>query len=364
MTVWGERPGTTLEVLFQRRLFVFQIRASRLRLLIVSCVTASLALAGCAGPGTSPPISPSLLSLESVPNARCSIGKIKVFKGPAGGGGGVNITTGLDKDLWYGDTTLNKIVRMTKEGRSRGYPIPTSGARPEGIAEGHKRMWFTEWSQAKIGSLTAKGRIREFVVKQLSGNQSQAVAMVSGPDKRIWFTTANYGLGAATAKGKTVLYTTGIDSEDPSGLGVGPDKNLWYTTFHGPDIGKMTTHGVATNFNVGALGGFGLTAGPDGRVWFADPGHNRIGAISTSGTGLVYYSTTGSPFNLVTAPNHYMYFTTATSAKVGRISVTGEIKECAIHAPQLFDALGITIGPDKNVWILDNEHSQVARLTI
>jgi hypothetical protein len=26
--------------------------------------------------------------------------------------------------------------------------------------------------------------------------------------------------------------------------------------------------------------------------------------------------------------------------------------------------LGITVGPDKNVWVLDNQHSQVARLII
>jgi virginiamycin B lyase len=290
---------------------------------------------------------------------------IKVFNGPSGGGGGVNIAGGIGADLWYGDTTLNEIVRLTPRGLLAGYPIPTSGAKPEGITEGrNKQMWFTEWGQPKIGSVSARGIVHEFKLKQLGANASEATAMTSGPDGRIWFTTGSYGIGAHKIGGKTVIYSTGVDSEDPSGLRVGPDKNLWYTTFSGPDIGRMTTRGVAKNFNVGANGGFGLTAGPDGRMWFADPAHYRIGAIKTDGKGLVYYSTTGQPFNIVTAPNHYMYFTTATSAAIGRISVTGKVAECPIKAPQTFVALGITVGPDKNIWILDNTHSQVARLTI
>jgi virginiamycin B lyase len=286
-----------------------------------------------------------------------------VFRGPIGGSGGVSIAGGIGRALWYGDIALNKIVKMTTKGVSKGYSIPTPGAGPEGIAKGrNKQMWFTEWNQAKIGSITRKGHVREFAI---SGGASGSTSMTAGPDGRIWFTTSSMGIGAHTIGGSTTFYSTGIDSEDPTGIAVGPDGNLWYTTFHGPHIGMMTTSGAATSFNVGAFGGFGLTAGPDHRVWFADPGNYRIVAISTNGISMSFYSTgTVQPFNIVTAPDRYMYFTTGPGAKIGRISVHGKIAECPIRAPQSFVALGITVGPDGNVWILDNQHSQVARLRI
>lgn len=312
-----------------------------------------------------PPVGESAAPMISP--AACSLGHIRVFNGPAGGTGGVNITAGLDGDVWYGDIGLNAIVRMTTHGLTKTFTIPSGGAEPEGITTGpNSQMWFTEWTQPDIGEVNTKGRFHLFNVKQFSGQQSQSVAMVQGPDKRIWFTTGSHGLGAHKVGGATDLYSTGIDSEDLSGLTVGPNKELWYLTFSGPDIGKMTTSGKATNYNVGAYGGFGLAVGSDGRIWFPDPGNKRIGAIKSDGTGLKYYSRglIGQPFNIVAASDGNLYFSTATTATIGRITVKGAIKECAINAPQAFDALGITIGPDKNVWLLDNQHSQVARLTL
>ena len=325
------------------------------------------ALAGCAGnPGSALPTgggSPDRV----ISNAGCSFGRITVFKGPAGGTGGVNIAPGVSGDLWYGDIGLNDIVRMTTRGLTKAVAIPSGGAEPEGIAMGpNSQMWFTEWAQPDIGEVGAKGHFRFFNVKQFDEQASHSVAMVRGPDKRMWFTTGSLGLAAHKVGGATFFYSTGVDSEDPSGIVVGPDKELWFITANGPDIGKMTTKGKAVAYNVGAYGGYGLAVGSDGRIWFPDAGNRRIGAIKPDGGGLKYYSNglIGQPFNIVAARDGNLYFTTATTGTIGRITVKGAIKECAINAPQTFVGLGITIGPDKNVWLLDNQHSQVAKLTI
>jgi virginiamycin B lyase len=322
-------------------------------------------LAACQS-GAGLPQAATPTSGQAITQTSCAFGKITVFNGPSGGTGGVNIASGLGS-LWYGDIGLNDMVRLSTKGLTKVKTIPASNADPEGVALGpNNAMWFTEWTQPDIGSITTKLRIRLWAVKGLGGQQSGAVAMVQGPDKRIWFTTASHGLGAKKVSKGTTLYTTGIDGEDPSGIGVGPDKNLWFVTFSGPDIGKMTTSGKVTTYNVGAYGGFGIIAGPDGHVWFADPGNSRIGTVKTDGSGLTYYNKNliGQPFNLVAASDGNMYFTTGPTGTVGQITTKGVIHECKMNAGQTVVGLGITIGPDKNVWILDNQHSQIARLII
>lgn len=326
-------------------------------------------LAACQGGGATPsaPQAVSPTAGQTVVQTSCKFGKITVFNGPSGGTGGVNIAAGLSGDLWYGDIGLNDIVRVSTKGLTKVHKIPTSGADPEGITLGpNKQMWFTEWSQPDIGSITANFRIRLYAVKGFGSQASHSVAMVQGPDKRIWFTTGSYGLAAHKVGRATTFYTTGVDGEDPSGLGVGPDNNLWFVTFSGPDIGKMTTSGKVTTYNVGSYGGFGITAGPDGRVWFPDPGNNRIGAVKTDGSGLTFYSKNliGQAFNIVSAKDGNLYFSTGPTGAIGQITPKGTITECKVNSQQTLVSLGITIGPDKNVWLLDNQHSQVARLTI
>jgi virginiamycin B lyase len=304
---------------------------------------------------------------QLAPDLKCPLGPITVFQGPAGGSGGVNISPGLSFDLWYGDVGLNAIIKLTKRGAATAYTIPTTHAVPEGIAKGpNLGMWFTEWSQDQIGSVSAKGKVTELAIKLPKQSPSQAVVMIQGPDKRMWFGTDANGIGVHKVGGKTVFYDTQIDSEQVIGLADGPDGKVWYTTSSGPHIGKMTTSGVPTNYNVGASGGFGLSAGADGRMWFADANNGRIGAINTDGSGLTYYSAglTGQPFNIVKAPDGNLYFVTGPGNAVGRITTAGVITECHIKAPQPFVPLGITIGSDKKVWFLDNQHSQVGTLRI
>jgi virginiamycin B lyase len=324
-------------------------------------------LAACQSGSAITPQAATPSAPQSIVQTSCSFGKITVFNGPSGGTGGVNIAAGISGDLWYGDIGLNDIVRMSTKGLTKVKTIPSGNADPEGIALGpNNAMWFTEWTQPDIGSITTKLRIRLWAVKGLQGQESSSVAMVEGPDKRLWFTTGSHGLGAKKVGKGTTLYTTGIDGEDPSGIGVGPDKNLWFVTFSGPDIGKMTTSGKATTYNVGAYGGFGIIGGPDGRIWFADPGNSRIGTMNTDGSGLTYYNKNliGQPFNIVAASDGNMYFTTGLTGAIGQITTKGVIKECKVNSQQTLVGLGITIGPDKNVWVLDNQHSQVARLSL
>jgi len=54
---------------------------------------------------------------------------------------------------------------------------------------------------------------------------------------------------------------------------VGPDKALWFTEFIAGKIGRITTTGTITEYNIPTPDSTprGITAGPDGALWFPKP---------------------------------------------------------------------------------------------
>jgi streptogramin lyase len=168
------------------------------------------------------------------------------------------------------------------------------------------------------------------------------------------------------------------DDGQPTSLTLGADGNIWFLEANGPcfqgenftSIGKVTPAGVVTEYNVGLHGnGFGIAAGPDGRIWFADPGGcngfaSRVGAIKTSGTGKTYYSKGLPAFvdTIINGGDGFLYFGTFTS-QIGRMTTAGKVTEIW-NLPSTFAVLGMTIGPDNNIWFSDNSGDFIGALYI
>src|SRR5436190_20192265 len=65
------------------------------------------------------------------------------------------------------------------------FNVPTAGSQPLWIASGPDgNLWFTETSANKIGRITTGGIITEFVVPTRS---SSPAGIVAGPDNNLWF---------------------------------------------------------------------------------------------------------------------------------------------------------------------------------
>ena len=63
-----------------------------------------------------------------------------------------DIAAGPDGNLWFTESTGNKIGRITPQGAITEYPIPTVFSNPVGIAAGPDgNVWFTEFNGDKIG---------------------------------------------------------------------------------------------------------------------------------------------------------------------------------------------------------------------
>ena len=299
---------------------------------------------------------------------------ICTFAGPAGGGGIIKIGSGFG-DLWFGNAALNDIVKFETSGTSKTFPIHTGGASPFGITLGpDNRMWFTEYSTGNVGAITTAGVITEY---PLGFSPSDAIDIVQGSDKNLWLATDFNGIVRVTPTGQVTPFSLPDgNSAQPSSVALGSDGNVWFLEANGPcfqgqnftNIGKVTPTGTITEYAVGLGGnGFGIAGGPDGRIWFADPGCTgfppRIGAINTDGSGLTYY-TTGIPTftdTVINGGDGNLYFGTFTN-QIGRITTSGVVTVWNLPSSSQFATLGMTIGPDNNIWFSNNAGDQVAAI--
>ena len=104
---------------------------------------------------------------------------------------------------------------------------------------------------------------------------------------------------------------------------TGPDGALWFTVYEG-NIGRITTAGVVTEYPVGI------------------PGSRRRASPP------VPTATSGSP--------------TRRNVKIGRMTTTGHAVEFPIPSGNA-NLIGITLGPDGNLWFAEDDANNVARIT-
>jgi streptogramin lyase len=103
-----------------------------------------------------------------------------------------DIVAGQDGNLWLNQThpsaPQGEIVRVTPDGTLKVFAMP-KGTRPSGMASGPDgNIWFTDWSENRIGRMSPAGTLRQF---PLLRRLAQPVGIVAGPGGRMWFTEAS-----------------------------------------------------------------------------------------------------------------------------------------------------------------------------
>jgi virginiamycin B lyase len=134
------------------------------------------------------------------------------------------ITSGPDSALWATLLETNAICRITTDGQTTMYPLPTPDAGPVGIAAGPDAVWFVEIAAGQIVSIDASGHIREL---PLPDRNARPHAIVADPGGGFWFTEwAAARVGHIAPNGEIHHVAVPQDSE-PHGLAIGPDHALW-----------------------------------------------------------------------------------------------------------------------------------------
>ena len=89
------------------------------------------------------------------------------------------LVPGPDGDIWFTDTGLNKIGRITSSGAVTYYDVPTASAGLQGIAPGSDNaLWFAESNANKIGRVSLSGEITEYAIPD---SNAHPIGISAGP---------------------------------------------------------------------------------------------------------------------------------------------------------------------------------------
>lgn len=299
---------------------------------------------------------------------------IREFVVPTAGSGPNGIAVGPDGNVWFTESSANRIARITTNGVITEFPLSGGADGPAGIATGSDgRLWFCASGSQQIGAMTTNGAVTMYTIPRTASEPFKTPQSIVRRGNNMWYTDLSYRIGRITPTGVITQYVhqSGVN---PLGIAVGADNNIWFTAYfsdtvnrlrlsdnvtttyglvpfaspalmtRGPDdavwftqlgsgetvpgaIGRITTNGVITTNIVGFTGPYGICSGPDGAIWFTErrisSGKNSIGRLGMDGKlsryGLAIYSDTSE---IVAGPDGGLWFTMPGRDRIGRIRFT------------------------------------------
>lgn len=249
-----------------------------------------------------------------------------------------DLTVGGDGNLWFTNTTVNKIGRYNPTTHAFTY-FNSGNIFPSKIttaADGS--IWYAA-SGGPAQRMHTGGTGTPGTLGASTPSLGTVSDIIRGPDDNIWITKSNSGAPGSTHSLLRVHPTTGTTTPfaipqgniEPRQLTVGPDDNLWFTYggIAAPGIGRYNPNtNTFTTFNLpSGSNPKGIAAGADGRLWFILGNSANIGRMSTSGTGFRTFTTAGfsfgpSPQEITPGPADRLFFGAAGSPRrIGRVAI-------------------------------------------
>ncbi len=266
-----------------------------------------------------------------------------------------SLTAGPDGNLWL--TAGFTITRVTPAGTTTDFAVASPALAIVNGPDG--KLWFAErsdgpWSPSSIGTITTGGVLGQHADPSIALPSDLA----TGPDGNVWYTDigtgfaidAGQGIGRVTPAGVVTEFSDVPEIASPMSSTLGPDGNVWVGNSSATTISRVTPAGVVTAFtDARILAPSDMVTGPDGNVWFASPYDDAIGRITTNGVVSKYTGTgIGRPTDITAGPDGNLWFVNAGNASIGRITPAGVVSNfSAGGASGLSD---ITAGPDGNLW--------------
>ncbi|WLQ69299.1 MULTISPECIES: virginiamycin B lyase family protein [Streptomyces] len=182
------------------------------------------------------------------------------------------LTLGPDNTVWYehsaaGDKVFSRVD--LKQGPRQITRLDTQFSVVSMTEGPDGAVWFTQSEEydAKqpegIGRLTPDGKYRKWPLPE----NSAPGALVTGPDRALWFTDCA-GISRFDTDGDLTRYPV-RNATYLGDIAVGTDKSLWFTT--GQRIGRITLQGRMTLWPVPDAEDLGaLVPAEDGSFWLAD----------------------------------------------------------------------------------------------
>jgi virginiamycin B lyase len=219
-------------------------------------------------------------------------------------------------------------------------------------------------------ALPAQAATDSFTEHDLATGDVRASGITNGPDGAMWFTEfAAEKIGRITTSGAITTFDVASNSQLPR-IVTGNDGNLWFTVDSPADkVGRITPTGTVTLFNVPGVNSrpFGIALGADGKLWIGEQGIDEVGRIDPlaadpAASLIGFPSPVGSqPSNLTTGPDGAVWFVADT--KVDRMTTAGVVTDQfdVTDAGAVVEL--ITTGSDGNLWFLAQVGNTLSRLT-
>jgi streptogramin lyase len=286
----------------------------------------------------------------------------------------VNMVVGPDNNLWFAETTGEKIGRITTAGVITEFPVP--GAQfLLGITGGPDgNIWFTDQFTGKIGHISTGGtNLTQYSLPP--GSYPQGITV--GPDHALWFVDQKksglFTIGTITVAGQITEYPTNInvgvfqaESFEYAEITTGPDGNLWFTNPQAGGVGmnllgKITTAGAVTTYTL-TENPLAICAG-FGNLWVMES--TQVAMVTISGAETDYGLSSGGYTGITAGPDGNIWFTEAPNVVAYVVPSSGLVVEFGLDGQlsALFYPSSITSGPDGAIWFLGNFSSNIGRVT-
>ncbi len=264
-----------------------------------------------------------------------------------------SITVGPDNNLWF--TVNNQIWTVTTAGVATKF----RGLAPEfldleGITTGPDgALWFVAFQTSNVGRITTTKQLADYPLNP----GGLPVWITPGPDGNLWFTQNDTDRVSKITPTGTVT-TVSVNAIFLPRMGSFPVRTAICGSPNQASnmIGQMSPAGVLLNeYAAGGGGLFYITSGADGNLWFPIDNDNAIGRMTTSGVLTEFPVPTqgASPAGITKGPDGNVWFTES-AGNVAKIDPSGNITEYPIPNGAQKNLGTIAVGPDKNLWIIEN----------
>src|SRR2546425_1128009 len=216
-------------------------------------------------------------------------------------------------------------------------------------------------SKTKIALASAE--LYEPVAPRLGAND-----IATGPDGSLWFTEmlANR-IGRITTAGAITQFNIPTAQSSPRNIVEGSDGNLWFTENNASQIGRVTVSGIFKEYptTTSESGPRGIATGPDGNLWFTESFANKVGKLTPLGTVTEYSITTfGSDARgIIAGADGNLWFTENNANQIGKVTTSGVVTEYDLNTDGNAGALGVALGPDGNVWFAEFALNELGMIT-
>jgi virginiamycin B lyase len=313
---------------------------------------------------------PSSVTIKPTPTAY-------YYSPPTANSGPTFMTVDASNNVWFSESTANKIGEFSGGSTITETTIPTANSYPQGITVGSDgRIWFAELNGQKLGALRPGGAITEYPT--LFGSPDDPIQLVDRGDGNMWYT------GSGADRIGYVFETTGATGETtlpespgqvfPFGIARASDGYIYFTEAESSKIGRLydlggTVQEILLTAPSGSSSGVSpgpMVTGPDGNLWFVDTPNGEIGRVNIPAFTVTFFQTTSPttfPNTLTVGPDGALWYTEQGVDRIGRMTTSGVATDYTLGQTGL-GLNGIAIRSNGSVFFSCEATGKIGKLII